>query len=92
MDTQHAQQLTELLEVVRTTMQEQVVFNVETVRVILSGQRFVYSISLSQYLDDLCRRLVPEISQLLKEVKDKADEKNKLNRRVTCIFNPNGFI
>ena len=33
MDTQHAQQLVELLDTVRTTMQEQVVFNVETVRV-----------------------------------------------------------
>ena len=32
MDTQHAQQLVELLDVVRTTMQEQVVFNVEMVR------------------------------------------------------------
>ena len=80
MDTQHAQQLTELLEVVRTTMQEQVVYNVESVRTLWLQARYSLLMFVLQYLDDLCRRLVPEISQLLKEVKDKADEKNKLNR------------
>lgn len=81
MDSQHAQQLSEVLETVRSTMQEQVLYNVELV-----GEDFVDDTShlcfelYLQYLDDLCRRLVPEISQLLKEVREKAEEKYKLDR------------
>lgn len=41
MDTQHVQQLAELLDTVRSTMQEQVIYNIETVSVVWLSYRYV---------------------------------------------------
>ncbi|KAJ3543729.1 hypothetical protein NM688_g5829 [Phlebia brevispora] len=57
----------------------------ELLEVVRSTMQEQVIYNVENYLDDLCRQLVPEISQLLKEVREKAEEKNHLNRQIDCL-------
>ncbi|KAF7794198.1 hypothetical protein EIP86_005330 [Pleurotus ostreatoroseus] len=74
--------LGELGKLMDTQHAQQLTELLETVRSTMKEQ-VIYNVE--NYLDDLCRQLVPEISQLLKEVRDKAEEKHKLNRQIDVL-------
>ena len=74
----HRQNITSILEAVRSTAQEQVPYNISGVRLSAIRSTVYTNRKLLQYLDEFSRTLAKEVRQLLTEVNELVENKTRL--------------